>query len=126
MSRRMSVAFGLIACSLCAVTVFAASPAKNADASGAAKVRQLLISSVADPDSGSAPLNVQFSAEVYEGDAAKKPRFVWDFGDRSGQGTGDHVKHIYKKAGKYVASVIVTDSDGRSGRDQLDIDVDSE
>ena len=64
---------------------------------------------------GSAPLEVDFS-----GDADFKQR--WDFGD--GEASDEtNPTHTYRRFGRYVASMIVTDEAGGSGRATVPISV---
>lgn len=83
----------------------------------------LTVAATAEPDRGEAPLTVEFSAEVYEGDEAREPKFEWDFGDGSSRERGAKVVHKYKKPGSYKARVFVTDAYERRGEDELIIDV---
>jgi PKD domain-containing protein len=82
---------------------------------------KLLILTEADPDSGPAPLTVQFKADVYEGDDPVKPKYIWSFGDGT-QSREQNPKHVYKKPGTYQVGVNVTDGE-RRGSDTLQIDV---
>lgn len=81
----------------------------------------LTVAAAAEPDRGDAPLTVDFAAEVYEGDAARDPEFVWDFGDGSRRVRGERTRHIYRKPGRYVARVQVSDRFGRRGEDEVEI-----
>ncbi|GIW45897.1 MAG: hypothetical protein KatS3mg077_3179 [Candidatus Binatia bacterium] len=83
----------------------------------------LTVAMSAEPDRGPAPLAVEFSAEVYEGDEAREPKFEWDFGDGSRRAEGARVRHEYRKPGRYTARVIVTDAYERRGEDEILIDV---
>jgi hypothetical protein len=85
---------------------------------------RLLVTSDAEPDEGPAPLTVEFSADVYEGDDAVNPKFKWDFGDASPQAVGQKVAHTYKKPGTYNIRVQVREARGRTGSDDLRVDVD--
>ncbi len=84
---------------------------------------KLLLSTDAYPDSGDAPLEVQFSADVYAGDEAQNPEYEWDFGDGSKKSKETNPLHTYKKPGEYRAVVTVRDDTGREGRDELEISV---
>lgn len=84
---------------------------------------KLLIVASADPDTGPAPLTVQFQSEVYEGDEAVDPKFEWDFGDGSRVGKQQNPKHTYKTPGFYKVVLRVKDATGRTGNEDLDIEV---
>jgi len=82
----------------------------------------------ASPDSGSAPLLVNFAATVSDVDGVVQ-RFDWDF---DGDGIVDHsstssadATFTYQKAGLYHASLTVYDNDGLSNNDSVDISVGS-
>ncbi|NPA94350.1 MAG: PKD domain-containing protein, partial [Thermodesulfobacteria bacterium] len=49
--------------------------------------------------------------------------FSVDFGDKSPQGQGATVKHVYTKAGTYVATAKVKDAQGRIVEKSVTIDV---
>lgn len=74
---------------------------------------------VATPARGSAPLVVAFDASA---STAAKPiaAYDWDFGDGSGA-AGAAVSHEYSAAGRYSATVTVTDADGASGTAAVEI-----
>jgi PKD repeat protein len=87
------------------------------DALGGSTVKSLTISVVpaeaatasvtATPESGIAPLNVSFTANVTGGSGEYS--YAWDFGDGS-TGTGKTPSHRYETAGTFTASVVVTDT----------------
>jgi PKD repeat protein len=83
----------------------------------------LTVAATAEPDRGEAPLTVDFSAEVYEGDEAREAKFEWDFGDGSSRARGAKVTHTYTKPGSYKARVLATDAYERRGEDEVIIDV---
>ena len=61
-----------------------------------------------DPSSGSAPLGVNFTANV---SGASSLRYNWNFGD--GQTSSEALpSHVYQSAGNYVAKLTVTDTTG--------------
>jgi PKD repeat protein len=75
-----------------------------------------------DPDIGTAPLSVHFSA-MLDDDLPQPVSFRWEFGD----GTLDFsnpTQHTYTKAGEYTARVLVTDGRGRVARREVEIQVD--
>ena len=69
----------------------------------------------ADPDEGTAPLTVHFSAEVQEGFAAEDPKFKWNFGDGSPAVSGENPTHVYTKPGRYRVVATATDATKRRG-----------
>jgi len=72
------------------------------------------VSVVATPTSGAAPLEVQFSATVTDGDNDPLT-YAWDFGDSASTDNTSTVKdasHLYQAAGTYYAWLTV--SDGRA------------
>ncbi len=79
------------------------------------------VSASADPNSGLAPLDVQFSATVESGN----PPFTysWDFGDGSGTSSQANPSYTYTAAGSYTATVTVTDSDGDTASAQVGVSV---
>lgn len=72
--------------------------------SGSAPVVSMALS----PSSGSAPLNVDFTANVSGATASK---YLWNFGDGT-TSTAALPSHTYITAGNYTAKVTVTDSTG--------------
>ncbi|WNB77436.1 PKD domain-containing protein [Methylomonas koyamae] len=82
----------------------------------------------ASPNSGSAPLLVNFAATVNDIDGVVQ-RFDWDF---DGDGIVDHSSNssagaafTYQRAGLYHAKLTVYDNDGLSSADTVDISVGS-
>ena len=73
----------------------------------------------ADPSTGEAPLLVQLSATGR--DPQNRPLiYQWDFGD--GGGTADQSpQHTYTRAGRYTATVTVTDEQGKTGTDTVEV-----
>jgi PKD repeat protein len=63
------------------------------------------------PSSGSAPLNVDFTAEVSGG--VLPYQYNWDFGDGT-TGVGNPVNHTYQDPGTYEAVLEVTDGVGQT------------
>lgn len=67
----------------------------------------------ASPNSGLAPLNVQFTATPYYGTSPYI--FYWNFGDGATQTTSSSVAtHAYQSSGTYTASVTANDSQNQS------------
>ncbi|MBI2077600.1 MAG: PKD domain-containing protein [Euryarchaeota archaeon] len=70
----------------------------------------------ASPDSGLAPLSVQFTANADDPDGVIASH-RWDFDNRDGlaeDATEPNPRHTYPSAGSYVATVTVTDNGGRT------------
>jgi PKD repeat protein len=74
----------------------------------------------ATPQSGIAPITVAFDPQVQGGDAPLT--FAWDFGDGN-TSTTRNPSHTYQTPGNYTASVTVTDDNGDTGSDTIDITV---
>jgi PKD repeat protein len=86
-----------------------------------------VITTTPDPPTGSAPLTVYFSA--YESHVDPNCEFEceiisyeWDFGDGD-TGTGVTLNHTYSNVGTYTAILIVTDSNGKKGYDNVEVTV---
>jgi PKD repeat protein len=77
----------------------------------------------ADVTSGDAPLLVRFSATGDDPDGREGDlEYAWDFGD--GQTAfGRNAAHRYASPGTYTAEVTVTDADGATGTDEVEITV---
>jgi PKD repeat protein len=67
-----------------------------------------VVSIASNPTAGSAPLNVNFTANVSGGTASS---YAWDFGDGT-KSTAALPSHIYGISGNYTAKVTVKDSTG--------------
>jgi PKD repeat protein len=74
-----------------------------------------------DPDSGPAPLVVQFEVESLVVDEIAGGRYTWDFGDGSPKSNEANPSHTYEKPGEYTATVNVVDAAGQQGIDEVDI-----
>ena len=74
-----------------------------------------------DIQAGTAPLDVEFAANARGG--ATPLSYDWDFGDGSSGATGETVTHTYDSAGDFTAQVTVTDTEGNTGTDTVDISV---
>jgi PKD repeat protein len=77
----------------------------------------LSVQGFADPSSGAAPLQVQFSAT-----GIGPLTYRWDFGD-GGSAFGQSPRHTYRQPGTYTATVTATDSQGRTGTDTVQVTV---
>jgi len=77
----------------------------------------------ASPTAGTPPLTVTFTAVARGGVAPYE--FRWDFGDGSTSTQGATVQHTYQQASTtpYHAAVTVTDVNGRTDSDSVDITV---
>jgi outer membrane protein OmpA-like peptidoglycan-associated protein len=67
----------------------------------------------AEPNSGTAPLRVQFRGVGSDPDG-EIASFAWEFGDGN-RGSGAEVTHTYGTPGEYRAQLTVTDNDGLTG-----------
>jgi PKD repeat protein len=76
----------------------------------------------ADPDIGTVPLSVEFSAMLDE-DLSPPVSFRWDFGDGA-QDFSNPAHHTYREPGQYTASLLVTNGLGQIARRELGIEVD--
>jgi PKD repeat protein len=77
----------------------------------------------ATPESGLAPLQVQFSSNASGGDGALT--YAWNFGDGNSSTTENPV-HTYQSSGEFTASVTVTDQNGDATSGTVDISVGSD
>ncbi|HEU4840463.1 MAG TPA: PKD domain-containing protein, partial [Ilumatobacteraceae bacterium] len=75
----------------------------------------------ADPVSGSAPLDVRFTASGRDPEGGPL-MYTWDFGDGAG-GAGRSVTHRYLTAGTYTAKVTVKDAQGATGTATVQVTV---
>ena len=79
------------------------------------------VSATATPSSGSAPLQVNFSAT---GSGGFSPyTFSWDFGDGSPTATGASVLHVYSGYGDFTVVVTLTDYYGATATDNVTVAV---
>lgn len=78
----------------------------------------------AEPDEGAPPLEVRFTASVEEEEGGPW-KFSWDFGDGK-TSTEQNPVHTYEKVGEYTATLVVTDSRGYKGTDEIDIFVETD
>ncbi|MDQ2678963.1 MAG: PKD domain-containing protein, partial [Actinomycetota bacterium] len=69
----------------------------------------------ATPDSGTAPLEVEFSSAGSVDPDGTILSYEWDFGDGSPVESGSDATHTYTSDGTFTASLTVTDDDGASG-----------
>ncbi|WP_156891524.1 ThuA domain-containing protein [Agromyces subbeticus] len=82
---------------------------KGAASNTAPKVTGL----TATPTSGTAPVEVDFTAAATDPDGDELT-YTWDFGDESDPATGAAVSHTYTTGGAFTATVTVKDPSGAS------------
>ena len=75
----------------------------------------------ADPTSGSAPLQVRFSATGLDPDGGRVT-YMWEFGDGT-RSFSRAARHTYDTPGTYTATVTATDREGKEGTDTVEIEV---
>ncbi len=80
----------------------------------------LTVAAQANPNSGSVPLTVSFTATAQNGTSPYS--YAWDFGD-GGTGTGSAVSHTYNQASTYTATVVVTDNASASASATVSVEV---
>jgi hypothetical protein len=90
-------------------------------AEAAAPARHLGLEIEADPDIGHAPLTVQLRALVEGGTGPYT--YDWDFGD-GGHDTQPVATHTYEEPGAYLATLVVSDQQGLSARQEVGVQVD--
>ena len=76
----------------------------------------------ANPESGTAPLNVSFDASASADSDGQVTTYAWSFGDNQ-NGTGKTVQHSYANPGTYSVTLTVTDDAGGKGAAQKQITV---
>jgi PKD repeat protein len=76
----------------------------------------------ANPESGVAPLAVQFSSDGSNDPDGSIVTYAWDFDD-GGSSSDANPAHTYSDAGTYNATLTVTDDDGASQSDTVVITV---
>jgi hypothetical protein len=81
----------------------------------------LVLLAEGEPDSGAAPLVVQFQVESLVVDEISAARYTWDFGDGSPKSNEASPTHTYEKPGDYTATVGVVDASGEQGWDEVDV-----
>ena len=81
----------------------------------------LVLLAEGEPDTGPAPLTVQFAVESLVVDAISGARYTWDFGDGSPKSNDASPTHTYEKAGEYTATIGIVDASGERGWDEVDI-----
>ncbi|MFO7822728.1 MAG: PKD domain-containing protein, partial [Cyclobacterium sp.] len=74
----------------------------------------------ASVSTGTAPLSVSFTGSGSTGSGTLS--YVWDFGDGSSSTTADP-EHTFTTAGVYAVSLTVTDGNGQSSQDTIEITV---
>ena len=83
-----------------------------------------IVEAFGDPISGSVPLRVEFSSSAIDPNGPRLPNgaFRWEFGDGSSR-FGRNPVHVYREAGVYTATLTVTDPEGKTGTDTVQITV---
>ncbi len=76
----------------------------------------------ATPTSGNAPLGVEFTANASDPDGDPLT-YSWDFGDGDTTGNKNKETHTYQKEGIYTAKITVSDGNGGSDSDSVEIKV---
>ncbi|NEE03515.1 ThuA domain-containing protein [Phytoactinopolyspora halotolerans] len=79
----------------------------------------------AEPTSGTAPLDVEFSAEASDPEGDEPLTYAWQFGD-GGTASGPTASHTYTDPGGYTAQVTVTDARGAQRSASVAIEVEAE
>jgi PKD domain len=105
--------------------VSATPAATQATAQGDPYDDSLVLLAEGEPDSGTAPLVVQFEVESLVVDELSAPQYTWDFGDGSPKSNEANPKHTYEKSGEYTATIGVVDASGEHGWDEVDISVEA-
>jgi PKD repeat protein len=88
---------------------------------GATEPGAPVVEGFADPDTGDAPLDVQFSSTAADPDGDPLI-YRWTFGD-GGSALGSSPTHRYNTPGVYTATVTVRDPDGNVATDTVQITV---
>jgi len=79
----------------------------------------------AEPDEGTAPLEVAFTANAADPDGDDLS-YEWNFGDGETASGQAERTHTYEAAGSYTASVTVTDGNGGRARANVEVEVGEE
>ena len=79
----------------------------------------------ATPEKGIAPLEVKFDASRSEDPDGTIVRYAWEFGNGE-TATGVSTAHTFRRPGRYVATLTVTDDYGATGTDRFEIVVTEE
>ena len=83
------------------------------------------VSASADPSSGEAPLEVNFTGEATSPVDDDIESFAWDFDDGNTADEADTV-HTYEESGTYQARLTATDTEGRTGSATVNIQVEDD
>ena len=103
---------------------FSATDSKGATGRARVVVRAVTLppvtitSLIANPSSGTVPLTVQFQSQASGGTGSYG--YGWTFGDNTA-GTGQNTSHTYTQPGTYIATVTATDSQNRTGQNNVAI-----
>lgn len=88
--------------------------------SATSPVNTPVVSAIASPRTGNAPLPVRFTGGTTK--PLEAVAYVWDFGDGT-VGTGSLVDHTYTKGGSYTAKLTVTNKAGLQGSTTVIVNV---
>lgn len=95
---------------------------KAAPTSAAAESEQrpIIVFCEGEPDSGPAPLRVEFTASDPFMNI-EEPKYHWDFGDGSPPSDERKPVHVYERPGRYTAHLTVTDIHGMEDEDTTEV-----
>ena len=101
-----------------------AAPVPTAPVAEEGDAYELDVIAEAEPDEGEPPLTVKFLGYVEE-DEGSPWTFAWDFGDGN-RSTEQNPVHTYTEVGDYTAVLVVEDTRGNTGTDEIDVFVEDE
>ena len=84
-------------------------------------VSDLYVDAVAEPDEGSPPLAVVFTAIVEDHSGSYTCR--WDFGDGSPPSNETNPEHTYEREGDFIVTLSCRDDKGLEGDAEIDVTV---
>ena len=80
-----------------------------------------MASFTATPEVGTFPLTVEFDASTSHDSDGSIAIYSWNFGDDTATGSGAHVSHVYQTAGKFTATLTVTDNLGATATHSVQV-----